>query len=78
MSAARSDSELAEDLDLVVLGQLLEHVGEPLVVEGGRDLAAPLGRQVVDHVGEVGRPHLVERGEQVGGALAGLRRWSGR
>ena len=33
---------MLEDLDLVVLGQLLEHVGQPLVVERGHHLAASL------------------------------------
>ena len=56
---------MLEDLDLVLLGQLLEHVGEPLVVERRDDLAAPLGRQLVDHVGGVGRAQVGERGDQV-------------
>jgi len=34
--------EAAQDLDLVVLGQLLEDVGELVVVEGGGDLGPPL------------------------------------
>jgi len=34
---------LPENLHLVVLGELLEHVGKSLVVERGRDLAASLG-----------------------------------
>ena len=61
--------EVLEDLDLVLLGQLLEDVGEALVVHGGHHGGTPLGRQVVDHVGRVGGPHLVERRDQVGGAL---------
>ena len=63
---------MLEDLDLVLLGQLLEHVGEPLVVERRDHLAAPLGRQVVDHRGRVGRAQVGERRDQVDGALAGL------
>ena len=62
----------AEDLDLVLLGQLLEHVGQPLVGERGHHGRAPLGRQVVDHAGGVGRAQLVERVDQPGGALRGL------
>src|SRR3954469_22805829 len=65
--------ELGEDLDLVVLGQLLQHVGEPLVVERGGDLGAALLGQLVHDVREVGGAQLVERGEQVGGALRLLR-----
>ena len=72
MSAARSESRWLEDLDLVLLRELLEHVGQPLVVER-RDHGGPsLLRQVVDHVGRVGGPHLVQRGDQVGRALVGL------
>ena len=61
--------EEAEDLDLVVLGQLLQDVRELLVVEGGRHLGSALGRQLVQHAGEVGRAELLERREQVRGAL---------
>ena len=71
-SAARSSLELAEDLDLVVLGQLLEDVGELLVVERGGDLDPALGRQLVQDAGEVGGVELLEGGQQVGRALAGL------
>ena len=69
--------EVLEDLDLVLVGQLLEHVGEALVVEGRDHGRTPLRRQVVDHVGRVGRAHLVERGDQVGGALRRLAARSG-
>ena len=61
--------EVLEDLDLVLLGQLLQDVGEALVVERCDHGRATLRRQVVDHVGRVGWPHVVERGDQVGGAL---------
>ena len=67
---------MLEDLDLVLLGQLLQDVGEPLVVERRDHGGAALERQLVDHVGGVGGPHLVERGDQVGGALASSRRVS--
>ena len=60
---------MAEDLDLVLLGQLLEDVGEPLVVERGDHGGAPLDGQVVDDVGGVGGAHLVQRRDQVRGAL---------
>ena len=63
---------MLEDLDLVLLGQLLEHVGEALVVERRDHGGPPLGREVVDHVGRVGGAHLVERGDQVRGALGRL------
>ena len=53
-----------QDRDLVVLGQLLEDVGEPLVVELGGQLEAALVGQVVEHVGDVGGLHLLERREQ--------------
>ena len=74
-SAARSRAQRAEDLDLVVLGQLLEHVGEPLVVQRRGHLGPALGRQVVDDVGEVGGLEVVVGLEQQRGALAagGLR-----
>ena len=61
--------ELGEDLDLVVLGELLEDVGEALVVEGRGDLEPPLRRQLVHHLGQVGGLELVERRQQVRGAL---------
>ncbi len=50
-------------------GSLLQDVGEPLVVERGHDRGPPLDGEVVDHAGRVGRPHLVERVHEVGGAL---------
>ena len=34
-----------------------------IVVEGGHHGRTPLPRQVVDHVGRVGGPHVVERGD---------------
>ncbi len=63
---------MLEDLDLVLLGQLLEDVGEPLVVQSRDHLAATLGRQVVDHGRGVGRPEIRQRGHQVHRALADL------
>ena len=68
-SAARSPPEPAQDLDLVVLGQLLENVREPLVVERGGDLGAALGAEVVDELGEVGGLEALIALEQLGGAL---------
>ena len=63
---------MLEDLDLVLVGQLLEDVGEPLVVQRGDHGGPPLGRQVVDDAGGVGGAHLVQGRDQVGGALRGL------
>ena len=64
---------MLQDLDLVLVGELLEDVGEPLVVERGDHGGTPLGRQVVDHAGGVGGAHLVQGRDQVGGALRRLR-----
>ncbi len=63
---------MLEDLDLVLLGQLLEDVREPLVVHPGDHLAAPLRGQLVDHVGGVRGTQVGERGDQVLGALVVL------
>jgi hypothetical protein len=71
-SAARL-VEGAEDGDLVGLGQLAEHVGQPLVVEGLGDLVPPLDRQVLQRVGDVGGVELAVGGDQRLGALPGLR-----
>ena len=66
-------AEPAQDLHLVVLGQLLEHVGEALVIELGRELLAPLARHVVQQVGDVGGLHLRELcGEQARRLGAGV------
>ncbi len=60
---------MLEDLDLVLLGQLLEHVRQPFVVEGRDHLGPSFGRQLVDHVRRVSRPQVRERGDEVLGAL---------
>ena len=57
--------------DLVVLGQLLEHVGEPLVVQRAGDLEPPGEAEVVQDVGEVGRLEVLVLREQQLGALGG-------
>ena len=54
---------------LVGLGELLEHVGEPLVVQRVDDLVAALLRQRGQRAGDVGRPHRLEDGEQPFGPL---------
>ncbi len=63
---------MLQDHHLVLLGHLLEYVGEPFVVErrGHRDPAVQ--GQVVQHARGVGRAHLVERRHQVGGGLGGF------
>ena len=72
-SAARSASSVLEDLDLVLLGQLLEHVGEPLVVERGHDARRRRsgGRSWITLAASAGRISL-SACEQVGGALGRL------
>ncbi len=65
-----SSARPAEDLDLVVLGQLLEHVGEPLVVQRRGDLGATRRAEVVDDLGEVGGLEVLVRLEQADRALA--------
>ncbi len=52
-----------------MLGQLLQHVGEPAVVERGGHLVAPGVRQVLQRIRHVGRAHLVQQGDQVRRAL---------
>src|SRR5581483_3966339 len=47
--------QLGEHLELVVLGEVFEDVGEAVVVEGGGDLGAALGGEVVQDVRQVGR-----------------------
>ena len=56
-SAARSSPSVREQVDLVVLGQLLEDVGEPLVVERVDDLVPPLVRHLLQRRGDVGGAH---------------------
>ena len=63
---------MGQDVDLVLLGEFLEDLGETLVVELGDDFAAALGRQVVDDVGSVGGLEVGQRRDQVGGALVRL------
>jgi len=55
---ARFGLERGEDLDLVVLGQLLENVSEAFVVERGGDLDPARVRQVLQRVGQVGGAQL--------------------
>ena len=69
-SAARPTSRPGEDLDLVVLGQLLDDVGEPLVVQRRGDLGAAARAEVVDDLGEVGGLEVLVGLEQADRALA--------
>jgi hypothetical protein len=64
--------QFVEELDLVVGGQLLQYVGQPVVVERGGDLHAALRREVVDGVGDVRGAHTFEGGQQRGRALLAL------
>ena len=57
---------------LLGLGQLAEHVGQPLVVQRLGDLVPALGRQVLQRVREVGGVEVAVGGDQGLGALAGL------
>ncbi len=68
-SAARSRSSAARISTWSCSGSSLEHVGEALVVERGGDLVAACVGQVLQGVGEVGRAHLLQHGEQAGRAL---------
>ncbi len=68
-SAARSESRWPKISTWSSSGQLLEHVGEPLVVHRGDHRGTPLDGQVVQHVRGVGGLHLRELGDQQGGAL---------
>src|SRR5690606_38375835 len=51
-----------EDVDTVVLGQLLQDVGQRLVVEGGGDLRAAPGRELVQPLRQVCRLEVVMGG----------------
>ena len=55
------------------LGQLLQDVGEPLVVERVDHLVAALGGQLADRVGDLDRSLALELFEQLRHALAGHR-----
>jgi hypothetical protein len=59
-----------EDLDLLALGHLLEHVGEPLVVERGGDLVAALVGQLVQGAWR-GRPGACPRTSRAGAPRPG-------
>ena len=65
-------AQRGEDLDLVVAGQLLQDVGEALVVQLHADLHAALGRHLVQGVGDVGGAHLPVAGREQRGALLAL------
>ena len=62
-------ADLLQDPHLLCLRQLFEHVCQPLVVEGTDELDLPLGIQLEDHAGEVGRAEFLEGLHQVGDRL---------
>ena len=64
---------MAQQLLLLGGGQLLEDVGEAGVAESVRDVVAAADGQVEQGVGDVGGAHVLERGEQLPGALTLLR-----
>ena len=66
VGAALDAVEAVEQPDLVLLGHLLEQVGQFLVVQGGGELAAPGLRQRLERGGQVGRGHLAQAGELLG------------
>ena len=63
---------MLEDLDLVLVRQLLQHVRQALDIQCGDHGGAALGGEVVEHVGRVGGSHLVQGRDQVSGALRRL------
>ena len=75
-SAARL--ERGEDRDLVVLRELLEDVGEPLVVERLGDLEPAVVGEVVQRVGKVGGFEVLVGREEQARPLLLLGRCEGR
>ena len=62
--------ELTQQFGLVVLGQLLQDVGQSLVVEGLDHLGAAFGREVAQGVGHLDGALALELVQQLGHALA--------
>ena len=63
------DAEGLHDLDLLLFGKLLEHVGETVVVEFARDLKPALCRHLLKCQRQIGCAHVIKCGEEVLGAL---------
>ena len=62
---------MLQQLGLVVLGQLLQDVGEPFVVERVDHFVAALDGQFAQHVGDVGGTHALELHQQLRDTLTG-------
>ena len=65
--------EVAQEVLLLGGRQLLEHVGQAVVAEAVGDVVAAPLREVHQRVGDVGGAHVLVRGQQLLGALPGLR-----
>ena len=70
---ATVDTEVVHHLDLVVIGEFLDDVGQTFVVEGERDLHPSLDRQFSHRVGDVGGAQILELHQQLRDALSGHR-----
>lgn len=61
--------EGGEELDLCLIGQLLDDVGQAFVVEGAGDLESTFGLHLEQDVGEVGGFRVLVRGNELRGLL---------
>ena len=67
------DTEVVHHLDLVVVGEFLDDIGQAFVIERERDLHSPLDRQFAHCVGHVGGAQILELHQQLRDALPGHR-----